>query len=337
MAEIQEEAGGPLRIFCGGWNSPLYEKVVAKLRELDSTRVMLDAGSAECTSYAFVSGARYAQLGDVRRRRVFLFDSLRLSGEDIWTMMVMAQAAKLASAGTIYSVLPFIDLRQDSKERPREAITASLAPNALLMAGVQKFLVFDPHTRQVQGMVQEPMDCLYSPFVFMPVIQSLGLDLSQTIVMGPDVGSMKRNGKYAKLLGCQMGCADKRRDGERAPTVYHVIGDVQGKTVLLCDDIIDTGGTLVGAARAFVDAGAKRVFCFISHGVFSSPVGKQSAAELVAGAPIERLFVTDSLQLPTDLPRNAEVVSIADLMAQAIFNLYHGFSLSPLILEPGKS
>lgn len=334
---MEGENGGALRVFCGGWNLPLYRKVVEELRTLDTTREMLDSDSTTCSSYAFESSARYAQLGDVRRRRVFLFDSLRLCGEDIWTMMVMAQAAKLASAGTIYAVLPFIDLRQDSKERPREAITASLAPHALLMSGVQKFLIFDPHTRQVQGMVQDPMDCLYSPFVFMPVIRTLGLSMESTIVMGPDVGSMKRNGKYAKLLGCQMGCADKRRDDDRAPTVYHVIGDVRGKTVLLCDDIIDTGGTLAGAANAFKDAGAEHIFCFISHGIFSSPAGKASAAELVAKSPIERLYVTDSLQLPSDLPTNVEVVSIADLMARAIFNLYHGLSLSPLILEPGKA
>lgn len=337
MAEVQEELGGAMRIFCGGWNEPLYTRVVARLRELDSTRVMLDDASTECNCYPFESGSRYVQLGDVRRRRVFLLDSLRLSGDDIWTMMVMAQAASLASAGTIYAILPFIDLRQDSKERPREAITASLAPNSLRLAGVQKFLVFDPHTRQVQGMVQDPMDCLYSPFVFMPAIRALGLDPASTIVMGPDIGSTKRNGKYAKLLNCQMGCADKRRDDDRSPAVYHVVGNVRDMTVLLCDDIVDTGGTLVGAARAFREAGAKAVFCFISHGVFSSPRGKPSAAELVAGAPIEKLYVTDSLLLPSDLPANVEVVSIADLMAQAIFNLYHGFSLSPLILEPGKA
>ncbi len=328
----------PFRVFGGMFNGPLYDEVVARLRQLDTTGTLFDSESTEFKAYWHPSGAPYVQTSDVRRRQVFLLDTLRLNGADIFMMMTMAQASRLASAGTIYSILPFLDARQDCKTNGREAITAPLAFDSLGVAGVRRYLVFDPHVRQVQGMAgdRSVVDCLYSPFVFMPVIRSLGLDPAKVIVMGPDVGSMKRNRPYAELIGCDLGCADKRRTSDRDPIIFNVIGDVEGKTVLLCDDILDKGGTLVGAVEAFLKRGAKNVFGFISHGVFSSPVGKPSAVELVKGSKIERLYVTDSLMLPSDLPSNVEVVSIADMLAKAIFNLHYGISLSSLILESGK-
>lgn len=281
----------------------------------------------------FDSGAYLTKLPNVRESDVFLVDPLRLDGSDIWAMCVMADTARRASAKRITAVLPYLEGRQDRKSEGRVTITVELALRLLAASGVQRFLVLDPHVDQVQGMTELPFDTLYASAIFLPVIESLQLDLANVIVMGPDHGSVGRNGFYARYLNCPVGFVDKRRDSTGKAKVYGVSGEVEGKVVLLIDDMLSSGASFDIAVEALLKAGAQRIIGFGTHPVFSDPPGGPTAVERVSGIQVERLYVSDTLQLPNPLPPNVEVVSAAGLLAQAIYRIHSGQSVSDLILK----
>lgn len=282
----------------------------------------------------FDSGAYLAKLPNVRDSDVILLDPLRLDGPDIWAMCVMADTARRASAKRIIAVLPYLEGRQDRKSEGRVTITAELALRLLEAAGVQRFLVLDPHVDQIQGMTTLPFDTLYASAIFLPVIEDLGLEAANVIVMGTDHGSVGRNSFYARYLNCPVGFVDKRRDPISGKArVFGVSGEVRGKVVVLIDDMISSCVSFDLAVQAILAEGADRIIGFATHPIFSDPPDGPPAVERTAGMRVERLFVSDTLKLPPQLPPNVQVVSSAGLLAQAIYRLHHGQSVSDLILK----
>lgn len=285
----------------------------------------------------FHSGAICPELPQVRDRDVVIVDPLRLSGEDIWSMTVMANAAFHASAARITAVMPFHEGRQDRKHARGVSITAALGLRMLEMAHVNRFLSLDLHAPQIQGMNDNcQFDTVFSSAIFLPIMTQLMAKHGEVIVMGTDHGSVERNGFFAGQLNCEVGFVDKRRGPDRQPRIFGVLGNVSGKTIFLVDDIIDTATSFIEAAKAIMNAGALRIIGFATHPVLSIK-NDISASSRLAEAEEEgwlgKLYLCDTLRLPADLPGNVEVISAAPLIAKAIYLVHTGGSISSLILS----
>jgi len=253
---------------------------------------------------------------NVRGSDVFIIQSTSFPANDhLMELLIITDALRRASARRITAVIPYFGYaRQDRKVGSRSPISSKLVANLISRAGVDRVMTLDLHAEQIQGFFDIPTDNLYASPVMVRDIKERP-DLTNLMVVSPDVGGVARARGFAKRINAPLAIIDKRRERAGESEVMNVIGDVAGYTCILIDDIVDSGGTLVNAADALLANGAKEVYAYISHGVLSG-----GAAARIAGSRLKELVITDSI-LPAEAVRNAtniRTLSIAPLIAEAV-------------------
>lgn len=262
----------------------------------------------------------------VRGADVFIVQSTCNPANDhLMELLVMIDALKRASAKRITAVIPYYGYaRQDRKTKPRDPITAKLVANLLTVAGTDRVLTIDLHAGAIQGFFDIPVDHMTA----VPILAEhfVGRDLSEFVVVSPDMGGVTRARDMAQRLGVPIAIIDKRRPQANVAEIMNIIGDIRGKKTILVDDIIDTAGTIALGAQALLDHGAKEVYACCTHPVFSGP-----ALERLAVAPIKELVICDTIPLSEDkrLP-NIEICTVAELLADAIVRIHEDLSISTL-------
>ncbi|MBL4653637.1 MAG: ribose-phosphate pyrophosphokinase [Flavobacteriales bacterium] len=257
----------------------------------------------------------------VRGAYVFIIQPTFPPTDHLFELLLMVDAAKRASAAKITVVMPYFGwARQDRKDKPRVAIGSKLVVNMLEAAGVTRVITMDLHADQIQGFFEVPIDHLYASSVFVPYIKTLNLP---NLIMGaPDTGGTKRANAYAKHLGCEMVICYKQRKKANEVSDMTLIGDVEGKDVIIVDDIIDTAGTITKAADMMTAKGANSVRALITHPVLSGP-----AYERLENSSITELITTDSIPLKKESSK-IKVISVAGLFGEVMQNVVNHQSIS---------
>ncbi|MGA9639853.1 MAG: ribose-phosphate pyrophosphokinase [Terriglobales bacterium] len=308
------------KIFCGTANEALADEVCAFLG--------LTRGQALVTRFA--DGECYVQIQEnVRGADVFVMQpTCRPVDMHLMELLMMMDALKRASARRITAVIPYFGYaRQDRKDKPRVPISSKLVADLLTTAGADRALVVDLHAPQLQGFFNIPVDHLFASPVLVDYFKKLNLpDLT---VVSPDAGGVERARFFAKKMDAALAIVDKRRVEMNVAEVMNVIGEVDGRTCLIIDDLIDTAGTLVKVAQALVANGAKTVYSCCSHPVLSGP-----AVENLSNSPITEVVVTNTIPLSEaarQLPK-IRVLSIAGLIGRAIQSIHEETSVSRLFI-----
>ncbi len=304
-----------LKIFSGSANLPLAEKI--------SQYMGLELGRIELGRFA--DGEINIRIDEtVRGHDVYIIQPTSPPvNEHLMELLIMIDAFKRASARMVAVVMPYYGYaRQDRKARGRDPISAKLVANLLTVAGADRVITIDLHAEQIQGFFDIPVDNLWSFPVFADRIKKL--EYRDIVVVSPDVGGVKRARKFAEKIGAPLAILDKRRPKDNVAEVLHVIGEVEGMTAILFDDIIDTGRSLVEGAKVLLEKGAKRVIACATHAVLS-----QDAKERIMNSPIEKVLVTDTIY-QEELPEKFEVLSVASLLGETIMRIRKNLSVSVL-------
>lgn len=302
-------------IFSGSANLPLAKKI--------ASRVGKKLGLVDLKRFS--DGEIWAKYSEnIRGLEVFIIQSTNTPAENIMELLIMIDAAKRASAKRITAVIPYFGYaRQDRKDQPRVSITAKLLANLITVAGAGRVMTMDLHAAQIQGFFDIPFDHLYGSSVFYGQFDHLHNNL---VIVSPDVGGIKMARSYAKLLNCGLVVIDKRRPKQNLSEVVNIIGDVDGKDVLIVDDLIDTGGTFVGAIKALKEKGAKDIYGAITHAILSG-----SAVNRIEKSELTKLFVTDTVDYGDKIQtEKIKILSASDLFAEAIRRTYNNESISSL-------
>jgi ribose-phosphate pyrophosphokinase len=305
-----------LRIVTGNSNHSLAEKIAAFLGEK----------LTDCVVTRFSDGEVFVQINDnIRGADVFIIQSTNAPAENLMELLMLIDASRRASAMRITAVIPYYGYaRQDRKDRPRVAITAKLVANLITTVGADRIITMDLHASQIQGFFDLPHDHLYSSPLFNAYFRNMNLE--NLCVVSPDVGSIKLARSTANALDAELAIVDKRRPRANESEVMNLIGDVQGKNVLIRDDMVDTAGTLCSAAHFVKERGALDIYAACTHGVLS---GK--AVERIDQAPIKKMIFTDSIDLcGHDLPEKFEILSCSELFGEAIKRIFDEESVSSL-------
>ena len=246
--------------------------------------------------------------------------------ENLMELLVMIDAFRRASASRINAVIPYYGYaRQDRKSRARDPITAKLVSNLIVEAGAQRVVAVDLHANQIQGFFDIPVDHLPGVPTISEYFRTKGL-AENAVVLSPDVGGVTRARDLAAKLGAPLAIVDKRRPAPNVSEVMNVIGDVQGKSVIVIDDIIDTAGTLCTAADVMMEKGAREVYACCTHGVFSGP-----AIERLSQAPFKEIIITNTIPLAKEKRlANMTILSVAPLVGEAILRIHEDLSVSKL-------
>jgi ribose-phosphate pyrophosphokinase len=265
---------------------------------------------------------------NVRGEDVFIIQSTSYPANDhLMELLVALDAVRRGSASRITAVMPYFGYaRQDRKSGPRTPISAKLVANLITVAGADRVLTMDLHAGQIQGFFDIPLDNLFAAPVFVRHIEE-NFEKEDLLMVSPDVGGVVRARAFAKRLETDLAIIDKRRERAGVSEVMHIIGDVKDRTCILVDDICDSGGTLCNAAEALMEAGAKAVHAYITHGVLSG-----GAVSRISASPLKSMVITDSI-LGTEAVRvagNIKQISIAPLMAEAIGRISDARSVSSL-------
>ena len=312
---LQRGPEGKLMLFSGRTNVDLAERI--------AERLMIELGDVHLKTFA--NGEVYCRFGEsIRGADVFIVQSCAgpTSNDGLMELLIMINAAKLASANRITAVLPWYPYsRQDKKSAPREPITAQLVAACLETAGVDRVLTMDLHAGQTQGFFQKPVDHMTAMFILTQYFRDLRLD--DIVVVSPDAGRVKLAKKFAEKVGAELAILNKERPAQQVAEIAYVIGDVKDKTAVIVDDLIDTAGTLRAAAETVMDEGARRVYACATHGVFSG-----NAWENLAAAPFEEVVVTDTIPMGPGAPANIRTLSCADLLTDSIRRIFTDDSVS---------
>ena len=308
-----------IKLFSGNANPELSERIAS---DLGST-----IGQASVSKFS--DGEINVDIREnVRGRDVFLIQpTCAPTNDHLMELLIMVDACKRASAGRITAVVPYYGYsRQDRKAAPRVPISAKLVADLLTVAGVERVLTMELHAGQIQGFFNIPVDNLYSSSHLCNNI-SRQIPYDNAVIVSPDAGGVERARAVAKRLDAGLAIIDKRRSGPNVAEVMHLIGDVEGKTAILVDDMIDTAGTLTKAARAVIDKGAKDVYAVATHPVLSGP-----AVERIVDSPLKKVVVTDTIPLSEASKASGafHVVSVSPLFAEAIRAIHHHDSVSRL-------
>jgi ribose-phosphate pyrophosphokinase len=296
-----------IKLLAGNSNRALSEAIAA----------YLGLPLTKCQVRRFADMEVFVEIQEnVRGLDTFIIQSTSFPANDhLMELLIMTDALRRASARRITAVVPYFGYaRQDRKPAPRAPISAKLVANLITRAGVDRVLTVDLHAGQIQGFFDIPTDNLFGAPVMVRDIKER-LDLNNVMVISPDVGGVVRARALAKRIDAPLAIVDKRRERAGESEVMNIIGDVAGKSCILVDDIVDSGGTLCNAAEALLAKGAKEVRAYITHGVLSG-----GAVARISASKLKELVVTDSIQ-PTEAVRvakNIRVISIAPLMGEAI-------------------
>ena len=303
-----------LKIFAGRANIPLAQEIAKA------------AGShlGEVVIRNFSDGEIWAKYSEnIRGDDVFIIQPTHPPAENLIELLILIDAAKRASAQRVTAVIPYFGYaRQDRKDQPRVSVTAKLVANLITGARVDRVIAMDLHAPQIQGFFDIPLDHLYSSVLFIEFFRKK--KIPNLAVASPDVGGLKMARSFAKRLSADLILIDKRRPSPNQAEVMNVIGNVQGKNILIVDDLIDTGGTFVNAAHVLKAKGAKNIYGACTHPILS---GK--AYERIDASPITLIAVTDSIPLKRQDPRLV-VRSSAKLFAEAIVRTHNHESISSL-------
>ena len=317
MAEIRKAPA--MKILAGNSNIALAESIAAYLGE----------PLTKCQVRRFADMEIFVEIQEnVRGQDAFIIQSTSYPTNDhLMEVLIMSDALRRASARRITAVIPYFGYaRQDRKPGPRTPISAKLVANLITRAGADRVLTVDLHAGQIQGFFDIPTDNLYGAPVMVRDIKER-MDLRNVMVVSPDVGGVVRARALAKRIDAPLAIVDKRRERAGESEVMNIIGDVAGKSCILVDDIIDSGGTLCNAADALLAKGAREVYAYITHGVLSG-----GAVARVAASKLKELVLTDTI-LPTEAVRvakNIRVISIAPLIGEAIQRTAREESVSSL-------
>ncbi len=314
--------GKDIKVFAGNSNRPLAEEIAEKIG--------LPVGVA--TVGKFSDGEIAVNIGEVvRGSDVFIIQSTCTPVNDnLMELLIMIDAMKRASAGRITAVMPYFGYaRQDRKAKARDPISAKLIANLITVAGADRVLTMDLHASQLQGFFDIPVDQLVGGPILAKHFKEKFENFDDLVVVSPDVGSVARCRKFAELLEVPLAIIDKRRPKANVSEIMNIIGDVKGKKVVLVDDMIDTGGTIVNAAKALSEMGATEVYACCTHAVLSGP-----AIERIENSPIKELITLNTITLPEE-KRIAKItqISVADIFGEAIERIYGDISISTLFTQ----
>ena len=303
----------PYKIFSGTKSQYLAEKICQHLDcELGQMKVMRFADGEFAVSYEET----------VRGRYVYLVQSTFSPSDNLMELLLMIDAAKRASAYKIVAVIPYFGwARQDRKDQPRVSIGAKLMADLLSAAGVDRVITMDLHAEQIQGFFDVPVDHLYASTIFIPFIKNLNLE--NLAIASPDMAGSKRANSYAKHLGASLVLCHKTREKANEVAQMRIIGDVEGKNVIIVDDLVDTANTLCKAADLMIENGAKSVRAIVTH-----PVMSGKAAENVMNSKMEEIIFTDSIPFDQARCPKARIISISDIFADTISSVYNNQSIS---------
>tara|TARA_B100000809_G_scaffold66128_1_gene62828 strand:+ start:7340 stop:8287 length:948 start_codon:yes stop_codon:yes gene_type:complete len=307
-----------LKIFSGRSN-PLLAKQIAQFLDRDLGAISIRT---------FSDGELWVKYEEnIRGHNVFIVQSTNGPSENIIELTLMVDAAVRASADTVTVVIPYFGYgRQDRKDQPRVPISSRVMIDILTAMGTDRIITMDLHSTQIQGFAKIPFDNLYSRSVLFDAIKDENLEPDNSVVLAPDIGSVKMSQGYAKNLGMYFALIDKRRYAPNQAEISHLIGDLNGMDVLIIDDMIDTAGTTVNAAEAALNQGAKSVTAVATHGVLSGP-----AMERLSKSNIKKIIVTDTIAIPKEKHiEKMKIVSVGNIFGEAVNRIHNGESVSAL-------
>jgi ribose-phosphate pyrophosphokinase len=307
----------PIKFFSGRASTYLAEKIAVKSGH----------GLGRTSVFQFSDGEfQPAYDESVRGCTLFIVQSTFPPGDNLIELLMMIDAAKRASADKVVAVIPYFGFaRQDRKDRPRSAIGAKLVANLLAASGVDRIMTMDLHADQLQGFFDVPVDHLYASSLFVPYIQQLGLE--NLAIASPDMGGTKRANAYSRFLNASMVVCYKLRKKPNVVEEIKAIGDIEGKNIVIVDDMVDTAGTISFAAGMMKSEGALSVRVVATHPVLSGP-----AYERIEQSPIDELIVTDTIPLKAESDK-IKVISVADHFADVIDKVYNFKSISDTFIR----
>jgi len=312
--------GKEIKVFTGNANPALAQGICSELYMPLGNSSVSHFADGECSVSVYEP---------VRGKDVFIVQSTcNPVNDNLMELLIMIDAMRRASAGRITAVIPYYGYaRQDRKAKSRDPISAKLVANLITAAGADRVLTMDLHAAQIQGFFDIPVDNLMGGNLFVKhYLKKYGRTNEDVVVVSPDVGSVARARNFAMKLGVGLAIVDKRREKANQSEVMNLIGNVEGKTCILLDDIVDTAGSLCGAARAIKEiGGAKEVFACATHGVLSGP-----ALERIENSCINELLFLDTIPYPADKPQVEKIkyLSTASVFAEAIRRIYEEVSIS---------
>lgn len=309
-------------ILTGNANRPLTEKICEKLGKTMGKMDLRRFSDAEI----------FAEVGEnVRGRDCYVVQSTcRPVNDNLMELLVIIDALKRASAKDITAVMPYYGYaRQDRKVAPRTPISAKLVADLLTSAGATRVVTMDLHAGQIQGFFNIPVDNLFSAPVILQYLKSKNFDPAKLVIVSPDAGGVERARAYAKRLDCGVAMIDKRRTGPNVAKAMNIIGEVDGKTAVIVDDMIDTAGTLIEGVNAILSHGGTEVYAAATHGVLSGP-----AIERIIASPIRQVIVTDTIPLTEEAQNTDKILqlSVSDILAEAIHRIRNYDSVSQLFV-----
>ncbi len=303
----------PFKVFSGTNSRYLAEKICESLKcPLGKMKIEHFSDGEFSVSYE----------ESIRGQYVYLVQSTFPNSDNLMELLLMIDAAKRASAYKVIAVIPYFGwARQDRKDKPRVSIAAKLIADMLSIAGVDRVITMDLHADQIQGFFNVPVDHLYGSTIFVPFIKSLSIE--NLVIASPDVGGSKRAGSYSKHLGVPMVLCHKTREKANVVGQMTIIGDVEGKDVIITDDMVDTAGTLCMAADLMMKNGAKSVRAIVTHGVMSG-----AATQRVMESALSEIVFTDSIPFDCKKCDKVRILSIADMFADTIYRVQEHKSIS---------
>ena len=312
FAPLFQYMASQVKIFAGTASQDVAEKIAAKY----------GIGLGNVNIMRFSDGEFQPSLEEtVRGATVFIVQSTFPPADNLFELLLMIDAAKRASAKNIVAVMPYYGFaRQDRKDKPRVAIGAKMVANMLAAAGVTRVMTMDLHADQIQGFFEVPVDHLFASSIFLPYIKEL--NLPNLCMATPDTGGTKRANAYAKYFDAELAICYKQRKKANVIQTMTVIGDVEGRDVLIIDDLVDTAGTITTAADLMIEKGASTVRAISTHPVLSGP-----AYERIEASSLLELIVTDSIPLRHGSPK-IKVLSVADLFADVMGKVVNEESIS---------
>ena len=308
-----------MKLLSGNSNKPLSKNIAKYLR----------SKLVNSSIRNFSDGEIYVEINEnIRGNSIFIIQSVSSPANDnLMELLLCIDALKRSSAKNITAVIPYFGYaRQDRKVVPRTSISAKLVSNLITKAGADRVVTVDLHAGQIQGFFDIPVDNLFATPIFARHAKKK-IKSKNVICVAPDVGGTERARALGKLLNVGLAIVDKRRPKPGQSQVMNVIGNVKDKTCIIVDDIIDSGGTIVNAAKALVDRGAKEVHVYVTHGVLSG-----SAIEKIKNSKIKKLVLTDTIDNEQKVKKasNIQVLTISNLMAEAIKRISNSTSVSDL-------